>query len=178
VNHSEWDCSLEPEPASAEALALRLGLRMVAGLAQEDGQAIVKARRSGNGAPFASLEEMARRAGVGRPALEALAAADAFGSLGQGRRLALWEAAAVESKGASIGPLFDATASEGPVLPEPSASLPAEREGEAVVDAAGLTLRSHPLALLRPALDRLGLHDTREACRLATRGLSSKSIGR
>jgi error-prone DNA polymerase len=169
VNHSEWDCSLEPEPASAEALALRLGLRMVAGLAQEDGQAIAKARRSGNGAPFASLEEMARRARVGRSVLEALAAADAFGSLGSGRRLALWEAAAVESKGASIGPLFDAVAGDGPVLPEPSASLPAEREGEAVVEdyvAAGLTLRSHPLALLRPALDRLGLHDTRKLAAL------------
>ncbi len=165
VNQSEWDCSLEPEAASAEGLALRLGLRMVAGLAAEDGKAVAKARRSGNGAPFANIEEVARRAGIGRTALEALAAANAFTGLGHGRRAALWDAAAVAKKGVAIGPLFEAAASEGPLLPEPTASLPAEQEGEAVVEdyvATGLTLRRHPLALLRPQLDHLGLHDTRK----------------
>ena len=56
-------------------------------------------------------------------------------------------------------------AGDAPLVVEPPASLPRESEGEAVVgdyQAAGLTLRQHPLALLRPALDRLGLHDTRK----------------
>ena len=76
VNASEWDCTLEPDRASLGGLALRLGLRLCAGLAEADGRAVAKARRTGNGAPFGSVEEVARRAGVGRRALEALAAAE------------------------------------------------------------------------------------------------------
>ncbi|MBV1800435.1 error-prone DNA polymerase [Siccirubricoccus sp. G192] len=168
VNASEWDCALEPDRTSAEGLALRLGLRLVAGLAAEDGKAVAKARRAGNGAPFASVEEVARRAGVGRPALQALAAADAFTGLGVGRRTALWAAAAVERWSQDSLPLFRAAEADPPLILEPDPRLPVEREGEAVVEdygATGLTLRAHPLALLRPALERLGLADTR---RLAT----------
>ena len=67
-------------------------------------------------------------------------------------------------------PLFHAATSaaslgdDGPLLPEPTPDLPPQRGGEEVVEdyaATGLTLRAHPLALLRPALDALGLHDTR-----------------
>ena len=65
-------------------------------------RAVANARRSGNGAPFASLEEFARRAVIGRPAPKALGAADAFRSLGSGRRAALWEAAAVERRRAAV----------------------------------------------------------------------------
>ncbi len=169
VNHSAWDCGLEAEAASAEGLALRLGLRLVVGLATEDGAAVVAARHSGNGAPFGSVEELARRAGVGRPALEALAAANALRSLGSGRRLALWDAAAVERRGASAGPLFDFAAQDAPLLAEPAPLLPPEGEGEAVVAdyrAAGLTLQRHPLAVLRPRLAELGLQDTRHLGRL------------
>ena len=164
VNHSDWDCSLEPDTGSAEGLALRLGLRMVAGLPAEDGKAIVRARRSGNGVPYASVDEVARRAGVGRPAVEALATADAFRGMGSVRRAALWDATAIERRGASLGPLFDAIAGDGPAVNEPSPRLPEESAGEAVVGdyrAAGLTLRDHPLAVLRPALTELGFHDTR-----------------
>jgi error-prone DNA polymerase len=110
------------------------------------------------------VDELVRRAEVGRVALEALGAADAFRSLGQGRRTALWDAAAVERRAAGAGPLFDFAVGEAPLLAEPPPLLPPEREGEAVVEdylAAGLTLRRHPLALLRPVLDRLGLQDTR-----------------
>ncbi|MCB4825595.1 helix-hairpin-helix domain-containing protein [Roseicella aerolata] len=163
VNASDWDCSLEPDRGSAGGLALRLGLRLVAGLGTEEGRAVAKARRAGNGAPFGSVEEAARRAGLGRPALDALAAADALAGLSAPRRAALWEAAAIDQCRGDDLPLFRASAGDPPLAAEAMPALPTEDEGEAVAEdyaAAGLTLRAHPLALLRPELDRLGLHDT------------------
>ncbi|MDI3308247.1 MAG: error-prone DNA polymerase, partial [Acetobacteraceae bacterium] len=171
VNASEWDCTLEPEPASAGGLALRLGLRLVAGLPEAEALAIVAARQARNGAPFSSVEDLAWRTGCGRKALEALAAADAFAGLGADRRRAGWEARGV-ADGLRDLPLFAissgtveaAMADRSPLLPEPTVALPAQSEGEAVVDdylATGLTLRQHPLALLRPRLDQLGCADTR-----------------
>src|SRR5690606_28327335 len=65
VQASLWDCTLEPSP---EGLALRLGLRQVRGFAEADAEALVAARRQGNGAPFTSVEDLARRAGLTRAA--------------------------------------------------------------------------------------------------------------
>ena len=173
VNASEWDCTLEDAPRSAGGLALRLGLRLVAGLPEAEARAIVAARRARNGAPFGSVEEVARRAGVGRRALEALAAADAFAGVGAERRRASWEARGV-ADGLQDLPLFAvagdaaeaaAMADETPLLPEPTARLPEQTEGERVVEdylATGLTLGRHPLALLRPKLEaELRCADTR-----------------
>ena len=173
ANASDWDCTLEPEPASAGGLALRLGLRLVAGLPEAEARAIVAARRARNGAPFGSVEEVAMRAGVGRRALEALAAADAFADAGAARRQAAWAARGVASDPHGL-PLFAvatgtaeaAMAEEGtPLLSEPATRLPEETEGERVVEdyrATGLTLGQHPLALLRPKLEaELRCADTR-----------------
>jgi error-prone DNA polymerase len=171
VNASDWDCTLEPDPGSTGGLALRLGLRLVAGLPEAEARAIVTARRARNGAPFGSVEELAWRAGCGRKALEALATADAFAGLGLDRRHAGWEARGVVGGPRDL-PLFAiasgtvdaAMADQSPLLPEPTVALPAQSKGEAVVAdylAIGLTLRQHPLALLRPRLDRLGCTDTR-----------------
>jgi error-prone DNA polymerase len=167
VNASLWDCSLEPERQSAEGYALRLGLRMAAGLSAQDGKSIVKARSGGNGSPFASPEEVVRRANITRKAMEALAQADAFRGLGTGRREALWAARGVEH---DIPPLLklaaqQAAVGEPPLLQEPAPDLPQESAGQAVVldyTATGLTLGEHPLALLRPQLQALGCRDTRE----------------
>jgi DNA polymerase III alpha subunit len=91
VNVSRWDSHLEPEPASGGGLALQLGLRLVAGLQEEEeAQALTRARRARNGAPFASIEDAALRSGVGRRTLEALAGGNAFGSTGASRRKASW----------------------------------------------------------------------------------------
>jgi error-prone DNA polymerase len=171
VNASEWDSTLEPEPRSTGGLALRLGLRLVSGLREDEARALLKARRSRNGAPFSSVEDAALRSGVGRRTLEALAGADAFASTGATRRRASWDAA-VAAEGPQSLPLFAvaqgtsgaAMASDAPLMPEPDVALPQQGEGESVVDdyhATGLTLRRHPLAILRPALDRLRLDDTR-----------------
>jgi error-prone DNA polymerase len=162
VNLSAWDSTLEPHPESRDGFALRLGLRVTAGLSQEDGKRLIKVRDAGNGRPFASVEEAAMRAELSRKALEALVEADSFAGLASSRRRAQWNAAAVDIRAQRELPLF--AASEGPQIEEPSPALSDETLGEAVVAdyrATGLTLRQHPLALLRPALTQLGLHDTR-----------------
>ncbi|MFT8246378.1 error-prone DNA polymerase [Roseomonas sp. BN140053] len=168
INSSEWDSTLEAEPASAGGLALRLGLRLAHGLGQEDGQAVARARRAGNGSPYASVDEVVRRAGVGRRAIEALAAADAFARLAISRREAVWDASGLAAPVHDL-PLFAvggraaAAGGDAPYLQEAAPDLPAHGEGEAVVEdyrALGLTLRGHPLALLRPELDALGYADT------------------
>ncbi|WP_372617895.1 error-prone DNA polymerase [Falsiroseomonas sp.] len=143
---SDWDCTLEVAPSPA----LRLGLRLIAGLKQEDGEAIMRARAE---APFRDIPDLARRARLDRGAMDALARADALRSLAPGRRHALWEAAGVEAP----LPLSEAQDNAQPQLPPETAGE------ETVLDyaATGLSLRRHPLALLRPRLRELGGVDTR-----------------
>ena len=158
VNHSESDCTLEPDVESAGGLALRLGLRLVGGLAGSAAEAIAQARRDG---PFRDIGEVSRRARLDRSALQCLAQADAFGSLGLTRREAIWQVAGLEQP------------TRLPVgAAEPPPVLPAATEGEDLVldhAATGLSLRGHPLALLRPRLAALGLQDSR-ALAAARRG--------
>jgi error-prone DNA polymerase len=164
INASDWDSTLEPEIRSADQHALRLGLRLATGLAEEEGRLIVKVRRSGNGSPYGSVEEVARRTGVSRKAIEALAEADAFASLGASRRSAMWDAKAIERDVPPLLRLADYALGEPGLINEVAPTLPAEAAGQAVVldyAATGLTLRQHPLALLRPTLSKLGYHDTR-----------------
>jgi error-prone DNA polymerase len=141
VNHSAWDCTLE---AGAGGLALRLGFRLVKGLGQETGDWIAAAR--GNGYP--DVESLWLRAGVPPPALERLAEADAFACLDLPRRDALWQ---VKALGPKALPLFGGSDGEG--IAETPVRLPAMSLGEAVVEdylATRLSLRAHPMALLRP----------------------------
>jgi error-prone DNA polymerase len=91
VNHSLWDCTLEPRPDGG--LALRLGFRQIKGMREEDAAWIAAAR--GNGYP--DVESLWRRAAVKPDALERLAEADAFAALGLTRRDALWAAKALKA---------------------------------------------------------------------------------
>jgi error-prone DNA polymerase len=162
VNLSHWDSILGPHADSTDGLAMRLGLRVTAGLSQEEGQRLIKVRDAGNGRPFASVEEAAMRAQLSRRALEALVEADSFAGLAPSRRRAQWDAAAVDIKTPHDLPLF--AAAEGLHFEEPAPAIPEETIGDAVAAdyrATGLTLRQHPLALLRPGLAQLGFHDTR-----------------
>ena len=96
----------------------------------------------------ASTEDLALRAGLERHDLQALAAADALAALSGHRRQQMWDAAAQHSAPALLRDV--------PVLEAPLA-LPAAPEGEEILfdyAATGLTLRRHPLALLRPRLAR------------------------
>ena len=102
----------------------------------------------------AALAHLAHCAGLDRAALERLAGADALRGLGFDRRAALWQAIALEPP----------TALPAAGVHEPAALLPAPTAGEqTVLDyvSAALTLRHHPLALLRPMLAAGGLADTR-----------------
>jgi error-prone DNA polymerase len=162
VNLSAWDSTLEPDLASKDELAIRLGLRVTAGLSETEGRVLLRVREAGNGRPFASVEEAAHRAGLSRRALDALVEADSFAGLSTKRPQAHWAALGADVTALRDLPLF--AASEGPVLEEQAPTLPEERDGQAVVSdyrSTGLTLRQHPLALLRPALNRLRLDDTR-----------------
>jgi error-prone DNA polymerase len=150
VTSSDWDCTLERDAGSAGGWALRLGLRLVAGLSQEIGERIASLR------PDVSPASLVARGRLDRRSVEALAQADAFRGLGLDRRRALWEAAAVERAAPPPLPLFAAA--------EAAPSLPAETGGEETVldyGATNLTLRAHPLALLREKLASLRIQDSR-----------------
>jgi error-prone DNA polymerase len=152
VNASDWDNGLEPEPGSTGGQAVRLGLRQIAGFSAADGAKIVAARLSGGA--FADLEDLRRRARLSPAALERLAHADAFASLGLSRRDALWQARALRPDDA---PLFAAIAEFGP---EEDPHLPAMALCEEVAhDYARLklSLKAHPMAFFRPGFAARGV---------------------
>ncbi len=145
IQSSYWDNVMEPDGRGG--LALRLGFRQIKGLAEEDAGWITAAR--GNG--YRSVRDVWRRAGLTAPVLARLAEADCFAELMR-RREALWEAKALTA--AKALPLFDGDL-DGEAIDEPEARLPAMTLGEEVVEdyvALRLTLRAHPLALLRDRL--------------------------
>ncbi len=101
---------------------LRLGLRMLNGLGEAAGRVIEGVRAAG---PFSSIDDFARRTGLGRAVVKRLAEADAFGSVGAGRRQALWQALGQEKKRRAM-PLFE-------ILPLPlGEGARAARPGEGV----------------------------------------------
>ncbi|MES3100538.1 error-prone DNA polymerase [Sphingomonas faeni] len=156
INASRWDCTLEH--SRGRWLAVRLGLRQARGLANVHGAAIVSARGD---VPFGSVEEVWRRAGVPRAAIERLAEADAFHSLGEDRRQGLWK---VKGLGEAPLPLFaaadareDLFSSEGV---EPDVALAPMTDGREVVEdyrSLQLSLRAHPVTFLRADLRRRGI---------------------
>jgi error-prone DNA polymerase len=111
--------------------------------------------------PFRSVQDVARRAGLGRPLLARLAAADAFGSLGLDRRTALWH---VLRTGEDL-PLFDGLDDE-----EDCPNLPALALDEQVVadyDTVGLSLKAHPMSFLRAALAAAAIRTAAELAEVA-----------
>ncbi|KRB93223.1 helix-hairpin-helix domain-containing protein [Sphingomonas sp. Root720] len=156
INASRWDCTLER--GRGRIHAVRLGLRQVRGLSNAHGAAIVAARGT---VRFGSVEEVWRRSGVQRSAIEKLADADAFHSFGADRRQGLWK---VKGLGETPLPLFVAAdqASEAfsPEGVEPLVTLRPLTDGREVVEdyrTLQLSLRAHPLAFLRDELSRRGI---------------------
>jgi error-prone DNA polymerase len=193
VNHSFWDCTLEPTSplqnprpprggGSNCRWVLRLGLRQIKGFAEADADRLIAARGEG----YADPRVLWRRSGLGRGALERLAEADAFRSVGLDRRRALW---AIKALGELPLPLFAATegaphspADAGPSLSPfygeraevrgeagAAALLPEMPLGEHVVEdyaSLSLTLKRHPLAFLRAEFAREGLAAAAELAHL------------
>jgi error-prone DNA polymerase len=156
VSCSDWDCTLESKLGSdsnSSRPCVRLGLRMVGGLSQAGAQRVVKARAE---ASFHSTEDMALRAQLDVKDLNALASGDALLSLSGHRRQQVWDATALRRSPELLR--------EAPVN-EQSLSIAEAPEGEEIVfdyASLGLTLRRHPLALLRPRLSRMKLSSAAE----------------
>lgn len=175
INFSNKDCTLEdrqaevparstyspapleaaPEVWGAGGPAIRLGMRVVKGLSEETALAIEEVRRNG---PFKSVPDVVRRLADRierrrwRRDLHLLAAADAFGSLGLGRRDALWE---VRGYSGPVPELFrELDPRESP------AELPGlDEQGQVTSDyrSTGLSLRAHPVSFLRDELTKQGV---------------------
>jgi error-prone DNA polymerase len=147
---SDWDCTLEVSPTCAVGTqcgpALRLGLRLVKGLSEQTAQRIADARSL---IPYKSTDDLAQRAQLHRHDLAALTRADALRTLSGHRRQAYWDALGFERDQALV--VNDNQNAVKPVLPK--AQL-----GEEIIDdynALGLSLRAHPLALLRAQLSTM-----------------------
>jgi error-prone DNA polymerase len=142
VTASDWESRVDPDGA------VRLGLREIRGLAREAAERIAAVDRQKR--PFFNVAELAARAVLTRHDLDLLANADALQSLAGHRRQAAWLASAEKVASAVQGDLF-----AGLPAREAAAELVAPGEGENLVAdyrSLGLTLRRHPLNLLRPQL--------------------------
>jgi error-prone DNA polymerase len=146
VAASGWDNSLEPEPSSADGLALRLGLRQISGVGERAARRVEAARRE---LAFETVGDLARRADLKKHELEALAQAGALEVLEPGRRNAMWRAHAPR-----VGGLFARADLERgappPRLPEVG------RMEQLLFDYGrlGLSIADHPMRHVRGGLSR------------------------
>jgi DNA-directed DNA polymerase III PolC len=158
INASDWDCTLEP--GQSNRCALRLGLRQVTGLSKDAVKLMVERRGA---QPYRDPADLWRRSSLSRRQIVALARADAFASLGLSRRDVLW---AVRGFSDARLPLLDGPPSKDQLALrdlEPAVALPSLTMGEQVVDDYGsisMSLRSHPLELLRPRFAGRGVSPT------------------
>ena len=171
VNRSDWESTLERDATGRPVL--RLGLNRVKGLAVHAAERLVNARcgnvrygtprlenvRRGDAQPgnaqlgnvFGSVPELAERAQLDSRDLDVLAGAGALESLARNRHRAHWDAAGVQKPTPLLG---------RPRIAEGIPMLKAPTEGQEVLADyrhLGLSLRCHPLALLRDRLTSAGL---------------------
>ncbi|MGY6250050.1 error-prone DNA polymerase [Bosea thiooxidans] len=167
INSSFWDNSLEGVSESSSYLdrprrgsrrdpfALRLGFCQIDGFKEDWGNAIAETREAGG--PYRDVEELMRRADLPVRAMRLLADADAFRSLGLDRREALWAVRRLPDDAAL--PLFQA-ASARELGQEPAMALPTMPLAEHIVadyQTVRLSLKGHPMQLLRPRFRREGV---------------------
>ncbi|HKG06054.1 MAG TPA: error-prone DNA polymerase, partial [Pedobacter sp.] len=168
VNLSVWDNKLEEK--SGKYFALRLGFREIKGIREDEMEILVNGRGDG----YRSITAL-RDAGVSLGALEKLADADAFRSMGMDRRKALWEVSALQDMPVE---LFKGQASES-VL-ETQVELPLMSKGEHVVqdyNTVGLSLKAHPVSFVRSQLDMLNIRSCHAINNDATNGQLVKVAG-
>ncbi|TQU61133.1 error-prone DNA polymerase, partial [Xanthomonas perforans] len=158
VLHSDWDNALvggRPWRSAVdpgEQPAIRLGMRQVAGLSQVVAQRIVAARTQ---RAFADIGDLCLRAALDEKARLALAEAGALHGMVGNRNAARWAMAGVEAR----RPLLPGSPEERPVAFE------APRAGEEILAdyrSVGLSLRQHPMALLRPQMRQRRILGLRE----------------
>jgi error-prone DNA polymerase len=158
VRRSAWDCTLEEHPGDPWRFAIRMGLRYVKGLGEDDARRITAARAEG---PFAALDDFARRTRLDAGALAALARAGAFEGLGVGRRAALWQVRALAKRHdmtlpaqvADPAPVFDALSALETIAWD--------------YEAASHSVHGHPLEPLREQFTLQGLPDAQTVASMA-----------
>jgi error-prone DNA polymerase len=149
VNHSAWDCTLEPTDHAGltNGHALRLGMRQVQGMrVDEAGRLGHAVQLHGH---FDTIAGLWRACEVSQPTLRRLAEADAFRSMGLTRQQALWRVMRLHDDAA---PLFERVGEADDIVEGETDALPAVSElDEVTVDYAttGLSLKHHPVAFLR-----------------------------
>jgi error-prone DNA polymerase len=146
VNHSTWDHQLlGNRPAQNSQPALRLGMRLVRGLSREGAERVVEARLR---QPFRQVSNLRQWASLDKRDMEALADADALQSLSGHRHQSQWQIMALESP----KPLLRDEQCQSASYFDDGVQLPAPQVAEEVLSdyrATGLTLRAHPMSLLR-----------------------------
>jgi error-prone DNA polymerase len=150
VNHSDWDHQLSGWTQATQKQPIRLGLRLIKGFSKPAAQRLLEARKH---APFRSVADLRRRANLDQRDIEALTAADALASISGHRHQTQWQVLSHEPS----RPLLQAEELES--HNEHDWQLPAPSVAEEVMadyQSTGLTLRAHPLSLLRstPPFDR------------------------
>ena len=151
ANQSFYDATLEC--LEDQSYGLRLGLREVKGLSKTGAKDLVNARERVN---FKDAQDLSIRAQLKKADMEALAAADALTILHGHRRKAFWAVSGIE--GAS--PIFP---EPNFVEAEPMLIKPSEKEDViADYEAIGLSIKNHPLALIRPYLDKKGITNSQD----------------
>jgi error-prone DNA polymerase len=144
VMTSDWDCTLEVD-GSHRAPTLRLGLRLVKGFSETVAKALLETRKRH---PFTDIADFVQRTQLQRRDLELLAGANALSSLAGNRHHAAWSLAGVETENAFL-------AAAQPIEATPLLRAPSEGQNIlADFRSAGLSLRRHPVALLRDRLIR------------------------
>ena len=155
VNHSMWDNTLEAQTGPYRYHAIRLGFRQVTGLKSADVELLIAARGEG----YTSITAI-REAGVSEAALEKLADADAFRSMGLDRRQALWEVSALHDR-----PLALFAGQPSASAHEAQISLPFMTDAEHVLQdyaATTLSLKAHPVSFVREKLQLLQVSSTHD----------------
>ena len=166
INYSVYDCSLEKSIAD-ESIALRLGLRMVKGLSIDGAEKLVRVREQGL---YKSVQDIAIRTKLDQGDMESLANADTLRNIAKDRHRAYWQVLDIHTNSA----LFE------PVIEDTELMLPKPREGQDILAdyaSIGLSLRRHPLALLRERLNQRsvvtseGLWKVKNNCKAKAAGI-------
>ena len=171
INASDWNCTLERReqnqtiestlPLRVKDYAVRLGFRQIGGFREADADALVAAR----GRSYDGVRHLAAAANLPSDALAKLADADTFRSVGLDRRQALWAVKGLDGGAESSRtavpelPLF-ARADPETLRIEDKVELPSLGLGEHIIQdyaALRLSLKAHPLALLRQHLFSRGV---------------------
>ncbi len=166
INFSNRDNRLEERTGTF--CALRLGFRQVKGLRPDDMEILLTNRKS----PYRTINQL-RDIALPESALEKLANADAFRSIGLDRREALWE---VSTKDRPVGLFSGQSAADGT---DENISLPAMPLSEHVIQdyaATSLSLKAHPVSFIREKLHQLHIISTSKLATL-TNGATLKVAG-